>query len=91
MNTIELKAERIRLSTVKSPQQVQEEQQLQATQAMKSYFSSDTHAINEGVDNDEERSEEQGQDSKQVNEWKNPQVRGRHKPTRKSNTQEEDG
>lgn len=89
MNTVEIKSERIRLSTVKSPQQIQQEQQEQANAAMNSYFS-DTY-IQQDIDNDEEGTEEQNQDSKPSNEWKNPKVRGRHKPTRTSNTQEKDG
>jgi len=87
MNNVELKSERIRLNRTKSPQQIQEEQQLAVNAAMNSFFS-DSYTVDE--DTDEEEDNEQNQDSKQTDKWKNPQVRGRHKPTRKGNTQEDE-
>lgn len=85
--TVGMKAERCVLNAPLSPQQVSEAQMYDARRAMDAFFSETTQDDDDivvGVTTDEE----QNQDSKQPNEWKNPKVGGRLKPTRKGSTKE---
>lgn len=86
--TVGMKAERCVLNAPLSPQQISESQMMDARKAMESFFSETTQDddIVAGVQLDE--TEEQSEDSKQPNEWTNPKVRGRLKPTRKGRTEE---
>jgi hypothetical protein len=86
MNNVDVKSARIRRGTPKSPQQIQEEQQAATNAAINSFFYKQNE---DSSDYDDEEVKEQNQDGKQPNQWTNPKVRGRHKPTRKSDTQEE--
>lgn len=87
--TVGMKAERCVTNAPLSPQQISEAQMLDARKAMDAFFSETTQDDDDivaGAQSSE--TEEQSQDSKQPNEWKNPKVGGRLKPTRKGRTEE---
>lgn len=89
-DTVGAKAERCVLNTPLTPQQIQQSQLDAARIAMNAYFietTQDDDDITSTVTADE-AIQESNQDSKQPDQRKNPQARGRLKPTRKGNTEE---
>lgn len=84
--TVGMKAERCVLNAPLSPHLISQSQMDEARSAMNSFFSETTQDDNHITTGDQSSEvEEQSKDSEQSNQWTNPKVGRRLKPTRKGN------